>query len=186
MRSDNLLIVADSESDANMLFAVRMFVPDPFIYLRLKNRSFVVASDLEIDRVRKNARHCRVLALSSYVQKLKKRGVKSPAHADVAAFILRERKVGRVIVPGDFPYGLARELRHLKIKVKVRKGAFFPEREIKTAEEIKKISAALVKLATQLAVLDIKLEEHMAWRQSRLLDLGRVPSSDNQAPALRI
>ena len=32
--SENLLMVADSEHDSNMLYAVGMFVPDPFIYLR--------------------------------------------------------------------------------------------------------------------------------------------------------
>ena len=32
--SENLLIVADSERSADMLYAVGMFVPDPFIYLR--------------------------------------------------------------------------------------------------------------------------------------------------------
>jgi phosphoserine phosphatase len=30
--SENLLMVADSERDANMLYAVGLFVPDPFIY----------------------------------------------------------------------------------------------------------------------------------------------------------
>ena len=35
---DNLLMVADSAQDANMLYAVGMFVPDPFIYLRLRGR----------------------------------------------------------------------------------------------------------------------------------------------------
>ena len=31
--SETLLIVADSEHDANMLYATGLFVPDPFIYL---------------------------------------------------------------------------------------------------------------------------------------------------------
>ena len=39
---DNVLIVADSEHDANMLYAVRMFVPDPFIYMRLGGKCHVV------------------------------------------------------------------------------------------------------------------------------------------------
>jgi len=49
----NLLMVADSEHDANMLYAVGMFVPDPFIYLRIRGREMVVMSDLEIDRARR-------------------------------------------------------------------------------------------------------------------------------------
>ena len=32
--SDTILMVADSERDANMLYATGLFVPDPFIYLR--------------------------------------------------------------------------------------------------------------------------------------------------------
>ena len=45
MSRENLLIVADSERDANMLYAVGMFVPDPFIYLRLHGKCHVVMSD---------------------------------------------------------------------------------------------------------------------------------------------
>ena len=54
-------MVADSEHDANMLYAVGMFVPDPFIYLRLRGRDYIVMSDLEIDRARQAAPHCRAL-----------------------------------------------------------------------------------------------------------------------------
>jgi Xaa-Pro aminopeptidase len=56
----NLLMVADSDHDANMLYAVGMFVPDPFIYLSIRGRSFIVMSDLEIDRAKAQAPHCRV------------------------------------------------------------------------------------------------------------------------------
>ena len=51
--SENILIVADSEHDANMLYAVGMFVPDPFIYFRCEGQCHVVLSDLEIDRAEK-------------------------------------------------------------------------------------------------------------------------------------
>src|SRR5262245_38782759 len=101
MSRDNLLIVADSERDANMLFAVGIFVPDPFIYLRLKGRCHIVIGDLEIDRARKGARHCRVLSLNMYVEKLKKAGAKSPGHADVVAAILREHRIKKVTVPAS-------------------------------------------------------------------------------------
>src|SRR5947207_2559532 len=39
----------------------------------------------------------------------------------------------------------------------------------------KQIAAALIKLTAELAVLDIKLKEHVTRRQRHLLDLGRVP-----------
>ena len=66
-----------------MLYAAGMFVPDPFIYLRIRGRDYVVMSDLEIDRARKQAPHCRVLSLSRYQQKLRAEGIKQPGFADV-------------------------------------------------------------------------------------------------------
>ena len=70
--SDTLLIVADSEHDANMLYATGLFVPDPFIYLHYERRPLLVLSDLEIDRARAGAPHCRVAALSDIQRKLRR------------------------------------------------------------------------------------------------------------------
>ena len=95
-------MVADSERDANMLYAVGMFVPDPFIFLRSRGRSYVVMSDLEIDRARKQAPHLRVLSLSRYQRKLRDAGVKRPGIAQVIPALLRERGIRRVVVPQGF------------------------------------------------------------------------------------
>src|SRR5260221_3816915 len=102
MKPDTLLMVADSEHDANMLYAVGMFVPDPFIYLRTRGVSYVVMSDLEIDRARVQAPRCRVLSLSRYQQKLRGQGIKRPSFAHVIAQILSDKGVRRVLVPGSF------------------------------------------------------------------------------------
>ena len=142
--SETLLLVADSDHDANMLYAVGgMFVPDPFIYFHRRGRSHVVMSDLEIDRARKQARHCRVLSLSSYQSRLRREGVKYPGVDQVLPRVLREKGIGRVVVPHDFPHGLAVELQRQRIRVKARPGAFFPEREQKSADEVRKLAAAL-------------------------------------------
>ena len=151
MERENLLIVADSEHNANMLYAVGMFVPDPFIYLRVHGKCHVVMNDLEIDRARKQAKQCRVISLSQYQKKLRSLGESSPNLASVIRLILREKRLKKILVPNNFPHGLARELRRLKIKVKVREGGFFPEREIKTADEVKKLSAALMMAEVGLA-----------------------------------
>ena len=133
--SETLLMVADSERDANMLYATGLFVPDPFIYLNLGRRPLIVLSDLEIDRARKQAPHCRVASLSAYQQKLRRTGVKSPGYAHVVLEIFRENQIRRAVVPDNFPLGLARDLKKLGIKLKPRTG-FFPKREIKSADEI--------------------------------------------------
>ena len=141
--SEAQLIVADSERDANMLFATGLFVPDPFIYLHFERRPLLIMSDLEIDRARAGAPHCRVASLSEILRKLRREGVKQPKYAHVIRHVLREKKIRRVLVPEDFPFGLARELKKWGIKIKPRAN-FFPKREFKNADEVKKISAALI------------------------------------------
>jgi Xaa-Pro aminopeptidase len=64
---------------------------------------------------------------------------------------LRERRLSSVAVPGSFPCGLANELARLKIRVKVKPGSFFPERELKSAIEVRKITAALLMAEVGLA-----------------------------------
>jgi Xaa-Pro aminopeptidase len=58
--------------------------------------------------------------------------------------VLKDNQAKKVNVPQSFPFGLARQLRDLKVKVKLCKNGCFPSRELKTPEEIKKISAALM------------------------------------------
>lgn len=141
--SETLLIVADSEHDANMLYATGLFVPDAFIYLHFDRRPLLVMSDLEIDRARAGAPHCRVASLTEIQRRLHRDGIKQPRYAHVIRHILREKKIRRALVPEDFPLGLARELKKLGVKIKPSPN-FFPRREFKTADEVKKISAALM------------------------------------------
>ena len=140
-RTETLLMVADTDHDANMLYATGIGVPDPFIFLQIAGRPSIVMSDLEIDRAKKNS-HCRVIALSQIQQRLRAKGVKRPGYANVIREILREKKINRVLVPDSFSFGLARELKKLGIKAKPVSN-FFPEREFKSADEVRKISAAL-------------------------------------------
>src|SRR3954454_1204098 len=103
----NLLMVADSEHDANMLYAVGLFVPDPFIFMRIRGRNLIVMSDLEIDRARKQAPHCRVVSLSQCQQKLRRAGRTATGFAEIIRLLVRENRVDKLHVPGNFGYGLA-------------------------------------------------------------------------------
>ena len=167
--TDNLLIVADSDRDADMLYAVGMFVPDPFIYLRLRGQCHVVMSDLEIDRARKEARHCKVVSWSQCTRQLQRQGLKKISMARVIRLILQQKRISKVFVPGNFPLCLAEELRALKIRVKCRPGAFFPERARKSAEEVKRISGALMMAEVGLAEGIQALKNAKVGRGRRLI-----------------
>ena len=168
MSTENLLMFADSERDADMLYAVGMFVPDPFIYLRVDGRSHIVLSDLEVDRGCKLAPHCRVIPLRRCVSRLQRLKEKSTGTAQIIRLLARERRIKKLWVPASFPYGLARQLRSLKLRVKVKPGLFFPEREVKAAAEVKKISAALLMAEVGMA------EGIQALRQAKIAAGGRL------------
>ena len=169
MNRENLLIVADSEHDANMLYAARMFVPDPFIYLRIKGKCHLVMNDLEIDRSRQEARHCRIHSFTQCQKRMQREGLKKAATPELIRFLLRSARLKKIFVPYNFPFGLARELGRLEIKVKVRPGPLFPQREFKTAEEVKKISAALMMAEVGLAEGILALKNSKIGRDRRLM-----------------
>ena len=166
--TDNLLIVADSDRDADMLYAVGMFVPDPFIYLRLNGKCHIVLNDLEIDRARREAKHCKIISWSRCLKQLQRDGEKLSV-ARVIRSVLRQKRISKVIVPGTFPLALADELRKLRINLKCKKGAFFPERARKSAEEVKRISAALMMAEVGLAEGIQALKNAKAGRNRRLI-----------------
>lgn len=168
MSKETLLIVADSERNADMLYAVGMFVADPFIYLHLGRTNIIVVSEMEIGRARKLASHCKALSLAEYQERLKKAGIKRPGLAHVVRAVLKERALKKVEVPSNFPVGLARQLRDLNVKIKVCEGDFFPERALKSPEEVKKISAALMMAEVGLA------EGIQAIKRAKIAKNGRL------------
>src|SRR4051794_25331850 len=108
----SLLIIAASETDANMLYATAFFAPDPFIFFQHRRKKYLVMSDLEIDRAKRQADVDRVLSVSQYVAEIKKSGNATPTTVDIVEHLLREKKVDRVTVPANFPTLLADELRN--------------------------------------------------------------------------
>jgi len=143
LRSDEaLLLVSASEGDANMLYAAGFFVPDPFIFFQHKQKKYVVMSDLEIDRAKKQARADHVLSLSLYQRKLRKMG-RTPALIDILDLLFRERSIRRLVVPANFSAMYADQLRAKGYSVQIMRDPFFAERETKTAVEVKHIAESL-------------------------------------------
>jgi Xaa-Pro aminopeptidase len=159
LKSDQaLLLVSASEGDSNMLYAVGFFVPDPFIFFQHKKTRYVVMSDLEIDRAKKQSQADRVLSLSLYQRKLRKMGKASPAMIDVLDLLFRERGIRSLIVPANFSALLADQLRAKGFNVQIKRDPFFAERETKTASEVKHITESLriAKLGLEAGIRALK------------------------------
>jgi Xaa-Pro aminopeptidase len=137
------LLVAASEGDANMLYAAGFFVPDPFIFFQHKLTKYIVMSDLEIDRAKKQARADRILSLSLYQKKLRRSGKASPGLVDLLDLLFRERGIRSLIVPANFSALLADQLRAKGFSLQIKRDPFFAQRETKNSQEVKHISESL-------------------------------------------
>jgi len=71
--SEARLMIAASETDADMYYATRFLAPDPFIFFQIGAKKHLLMSDLERDRARDQAQVDRVLSLSEYQKKAKKK-----------------------------------------------------------------------------------------------------------------
>ncbi len=136
------LIISESESGADMLHATGFRAPDPFVYLESRGRTAILLSDLEFDRGRRQATVDEVVSQSELSASLEKSLGRKPSPAEVTARFLKSRGGSRPRVPADFPLGLARELAEQGIIVSPVEGMFRPERQIKSAEEIRLMTIA--------------------------------------------
>jgi Xaa-Pro aminopeptidase len=164
------LIFASSEQSADMFYATKFSVPDPFLFLQRNGNKTIVLSDLEIDRGRKEAKVNEVVSLSQLEGPLKKKLKGKPRIEQTIASFLRQHRIRRALVPYDFPMGLAFELAKDGITLSPAKGLFWPEREFKSAEELKSIELAIriteIGLARGIEVLraaEIKRGNRLVW-----------------------
>jgi len=137
------LIVAPSDTDADMLYATRIFIGDPFIFLQQKGKRILVLSDLEIDRAKKNAKADEFVMFNQLEREVQGKAKKAPPYEKVLAHFLTKRGVKRALVPANFPLGFANEIKRNGIALETSNGLFWPAREKKTAEEIRLLERAL-------------------------------------------
>src|ERR1700756_1367466 len=99
------LIVATSDTDADMLYATKFWAPDPFIFLEQNGRRTLVLTDLEIDRGRKQAKADEFVSFNQIESEVQGNSKKSPPYEKVLAHFLRKRGVRSPMVPSNFPLG---------------------------------------------------------------------------------
>ncbi len=141
-KSPSRLIVASSETSADLRYATKFQVSDPIIFLEQDGKRAIVLSDLEIDRGKREAKVDEIVSLSELNKKLRPKGPEPTFRETIAGF-LKSRRVRKVVVPEDFSFGLGQYLTAAGFGISVQEGLFFPEREFKTAAEIKLLQRAL-------------------------------------------
>ena len=133
---------ASPEGDADILYATRFLAPDPLLFVQQGGRRLLLVNDLELGRAQRVARVHRVLSWSIYARDIERKGWRATP-ARVIHRVLAERGIRHVQVPGSFPLALARALSRSGIRIATEAGPFWPQREIKRADEVRSIAAAL-------------------------------------------
>jgi len=177
------LIIADSEHDADMLYASAIFVPDAFIAIEIKGAWHGLFSPLEVDRARKNSKFTHV-HLDSPLRTAAENSGRSGL-ASVAAAFLEKYAIKSVEVPGHFPFAYAEQLKSWGFEISASEGAFFPTRIIKTEQEIKHLAYAekltrqsMMQAENYLAACDIGddgiLREGKSCKKVKAADVRRA------------
>jgi len=152
----NRLIIADSFNDANMFYASKVLVPDPFIFISANKKNYALVNKLEFSRLKKDAgRMLNVLPEEKYIEKAKSK-FKDINLATIAGMFLKERNISSLLVPANFSLLHSNTLKKLGIKANIQ--APFFNRSIKEKKEISNIIGAqkVVEKACEKAIELIK------------------------------
>jgi Xaa-Pro aminopeptidase len=177
MRRENLLIIASSEKDADLYYATKFIAPDAFAFARIRGKKYILVSDLEIDRAKREAQVDKVFSLSRLTAEYKEKHGKSPSFTDLVFYFLKKQKVKRLTVPGDFPVRYYEPLKRAGLRICFERGVFLKERLVKDRSEIAAIRQAL--RATEKAAHEaVRVLRRSVIRQGKLYFRGKILTSE--------
>ncbi len=177
MPKQDLLIIASSDKDADLYYATKFIAPDPFVFVQVHGKKYILVSDLEIDRARKQAHVDDVFSSSRLALDYKQTHKKKCSFIELVLYFLKKLGIHSVLVPGNFPVQYYVPLRHAGLRVQYKHGIFFEERLIKSRPEIVAITRAL--RATEKAVDQaVKLLRSSKIRRNKLYFQGKLLTSE--------
>jgi Xaa-Pro aminopeptidase len=172
--ADARLIIAVSETDANLYYATRFLAPDAFVFLWHGSEKLLVISDLELGRARAQAVVDSVVPVRAYEERAKQSGIEHPRLLDALSVLLKERGIRRLEVPGSFPIEYGDGLRDRGFVLRVKPAPFFEGRLVKTEAEVEAITRAMRRTeeALEAAIAVIRAaeirDEVLWWREKPL------------------
>jgi len=133
-----VLLVGSVETCPDLEYASGFRAPDPVVFLRTREKDVLVVPPLEFGRALRRRKAIEVLTPERV-------GVPAGKRRQMSEWVtrlLRREGIRRVGVPSTFPHGIAVRVERAGVRVRVLEGDVFPERAVKSAEEVRKISAA--------------------------------------------
>lgn len=135
LMSNSRLIYDCPDTNADLYYATHFEAPDAVLFLEHKGKKYLVLSDLELERGKKESSVDRVLSLGAFIEKAKKRGQKGVI--GVIDTLLKDFKIKKLSVPQSTGFTLVDALRKKGYAVEAGDHPFYPERALKTPKEKK-------------------------------------------------
>ncbi len=129
--------------DANLYYFTKFLTSSTVIYIRKGKREFIVLSQMEVERAKKESRVKDVRSTTDYGVKelIKKYQDPKRVRCELLYKILREEGVEQIEVPGNFPFFLSEGLRKKGTNITLAEG-LEKVREVKSKAEIECIIRA--------------------------------------------
>jgi Xaa-Pro aminopeptidase len=166
-----IVLKGSCQSNADMLYFTGVPVPDPFYAFTLRGKNCALIGALEFDRLSKGGALDEIFDLTSLSRKFF-----PDRRADDTAVLSKILKKGRVrglLVPSDFPALELEKLRREGFDVAVSESPIFPQRDVKSARELKEIEKANSVAAKGFArIAEILRESKIVGR--KLMFGGRI------------
>lgn len=174
------LLYASTEESADALYFAGFFVPDPVILMQVGRTRLGVFSRLEYGRAQKQSSLDAILPYEDLIARAKKTcKVARPGPAEIIRLLAEDRGLTSFHVPENFPAGLALRLIKAGLEVQPIEGAFFPQRETKTATEAEAIRegnrvAAVGIAAVRQALESSEIRGDELWLKGKRLTSERL------------
>lgn len=183
MKHSGRLIYDASESCADLLYISGFSAPDPFLWISIDGQEYVIVNSMELERARKQSR--QGVEVLSDMQAAEKWGLGKAKFSipSLIAAIGRATDTWNWEVPNSFPLILADKIANSKLKLANGRGfagekfsffgpdgMFFPQRAIKSPQEVEALrqaekiaEAGLSKAVLILQEASIQNDGILAW-----------------------
>lgn len=163
---------------SDLLWKIQFQAVDPIFFCEFsKGKPIILVSSLEYERARKEAKNCEAVLIKPYMDRANSRlGI------DGLVEFLKEYNVGRVVVPGDMPSFITEKLRSFSFIVEIQgpETLWYPERAVKSQEEIEYISEVQKQTDRVLSEVVRKLRRAIVACDGTLIDKkGKVITAES-------
>ena len=177
----SILFHADA-SDPDMLYFSKFNAFDPYLAFSVNGKKFGVAPTLEFGRMIKESAFDEVLLLPEITKGAAKRfkspNGKMPSQSQIVRHLAKLHDIREFRVGARFPAGLAFELRDAGLKISpAPPGELFPQREVKTAEEVESLRKGNLASAAGMHIVAKTLAESTV-RRGQLVHQGKILTAE--------